>query len=239
MKKHDELNREESEEELSRQRIDEALELYENDGEDAIYEIQDMLSEEEYEIFMDEIDEFEDVYDEDETHDAICMFVSNEERKNELCAVFPAYAILEMAKYTADIVKDLDRFLRREGAQQGHFVLYKNSNKLCDSSDIVLSYHPKNKYEHREEFQLFIEKVISILKAEVPLMPPTEYPEPYTYKITFAFDDAEEEVSVIFIENTSEYKMPELSAACLFGRNLSISEKGLNKFAEVMFQEKR
>ena len=51
---------ESAEEAASLDRIEEALNLYEAEGEDALERIQEMLSEEEFDVFMDEIEDEED-----------------------------------------------------------------------------------------------------------------------------------------------------------------------------------
>lgn len=241
---------ESAEEAASLDRIEEALEIYEAEGEDALERIQEMLSEEEFDVFMDEIEEMDEEEDEDEFE------LSDGERLNEMAvfrcspatmkankaltnacgAVFPSYSIYEILKSALRVVQTLDGRLRSEKMDEGCFVFCKDGKKIMDSSTLPISHDPADPYEHIEEFQQFLSNVADYLDSRIPKEPPKEYPRDYRYTVSFVNPEGTKEVLVISIENTKATKL--LSAKCFHGhKSVAVKDFDLKSFAKGWFPD--
>lgn len=234
-------------EERSCQRIEEALELYEANGEDALEEITGMLSKDEFEIFMDEVEMLEDEEDDEDFEDDLervdemavfrCLpatMKASEELTNACCAVFPSYSVYEILKSSLKVVQTLDSRAHSERIDDGYFIFCKDGKKIMDSLDIPLSHRPADKYEHIEEFQEFLSNVADYLDRNIPSVPPKEYPEDYKYTVSFVNKDGTKEILVISIENTKSTKL--LSAKCFHGhKGVAVRDAALKSYAQGWF----
>ena len=159
---------------------------------------------------------------------------ANNVLKNDCCVIFPSYSIYEILKSALEIGQYLDGRLKTEKINDGCFVLYKNDNKVMDSSNAPLSHKPADPYEHIEEFQEFLSNVADYLDSNIPAAPPEEYPDDYRYAVYFVSADETKNILVISVENTKETKS--LLAKCLDGHDsVSLKNAALKSFAQGYF----